>query len=120
MLAEDPKWGVPDDNETNMRFGHNSELLKPHSLAKGSYGHFKASRFHWYKPFGCAPPKALFYEATFSQNLKVEKSKIKILVGTSIFVVLCKSLLPTLGRSANLSEPWAPRKHSRSLVQCCT
>ena len=78
----------------------------------------KACRFVRYKPFGCAPPKALFYEVTFSQNFKVQTSKIEILVGVSVFVEGSKSLLPTLGRSANLSEPWAPRKDtSRSFVQ---
>ena len=44
-------------------------------------------------------------------------TKIKILVGISIFVEASKLLLPTLGRSANLSEPWAPRKDtSRSFA----
>ena len=47
-----------------------------------------------------------------------------MLVGIRIFVGFLKSLLPTLGRSANLNEPWAPRKDtSRSLVhflnKCC-
>ena len=70
-----------------------------------------------FKPFGCAPPKASLYEDTFSQHSKVEKSKIDILVGISVFVEDSKSLLPTLGRSANLSEPWAPWKDiSRSFV----
>ena len=67
--------------------------------------------------FGCAPPKVLLNDASFSQNSKVEKGKIEILVGIRIFVERFKSLLPMLGRSANLSEPWAPRKGtSRSLV----
>ena len=53
----------------------------------------------------------LFYEVTFvSQILTVDKGKIEILVSISVFVEDSKSLLPTLGRSANLSEPWAPRK----------
>ena len=81
--------------------------------------HRKVCRFHWYKPFGCARPKASLYEVTFCQNSKVQKSKIQILLGISIFVAVCKSLLPTLGRSANLSEPWAPRKDtSRSFAHC--
>ena len=33
-----------------------------------------------------------------------------MLVGISVFVEDSNSLLPMLGRSANLSEPWAPRK----------
>ena len=70
----------------------------------------KACRFYWYKPFGCAPPKAPIYETTFCQNSQVEQRKIEILVGISFFVEDSKSLLPTLGRSANLSEPWARRK----------
>ena len=83
--------------------------------------HFKASRFHWYEPFGCAPPKAPLYEVTFWQISKVDKGKIEILVGISVFVEDTKSLLPTLGRSANLSEPWVPRKdYSRSFVYFCT
>ena len=50
--------------------------------------------------------------------------KIQILVSISIFAAPCKSLLPTLGRSVNLSEPWAPRKDtSQSLLHflqtCC-
>ena len=51
-------------------------------------------------------------------------SKIQILVGMSIFAAPYKSLLPMLGCSVNLSEPWAPRKDtSRGLVhlleKCC-
>ena len=53
----------------------------------------------------------------FVQIQKLKKSKIQILVGISVFVEDSKSLLPTLGRSANLSEPWAPRKDtSRSFA----
>ena len=63
--------------------------------------------------------KLYFMKSLFSQNSKVEKGKIKILVGVSVFVEDSKSLLPTLGRSANLSEPWAPRKDtSRSFAHC--
>ena len=58
MLAKVQKWGVPDDNGKNMLFGQNRELVKPESLATRRYGHFKASRFQWYQPFGCAPPTA--------------------------------------------------------------
>ena len=46
----------------------------------------------------------------FSQNFKLATGTIEILVGMSMIVGLLKSLLPTFGRSANLSEPWAPRK----------
>ena len=107
-----------------MFFGHNSMLLEPPSLPTCRNRQFKACRFHWYQPFGCVPPKASFYEANFSQNSRVLKSKIHILVSISVFGEDSKSLLPTLGRSANLSEPWAPRKDtSRSFVQffqtCC-
>ena len=79
--------------------------------ASSSWGNrnSKACRFYWYKPFGCAPPKAPLYEATFSQNSKVEQSQIEIVVGISIFVEHVLSLLPTLGGSANLNEPQAPR-----------
>ena len=35
---------------------------------------------------------------------------MEILVGIRVFVEDSQSLLPTLGRSANLSEPWAPGK----------
>ena len=71
----------------------------------------RASRVELYKPFGCVPPKAPLYEVCFcQQNSKVEQSKIEILVGISVFVEDSKSSLPTLGRSANLSEPWAPGK----------
>ena len=53
----------------------------------------------------------------FSQNLQIQQSKIEILVVISVFVEDAKSLLPTLGRSGNLSEPWAPRKDtSRSFA----
>ena len=38
---------------------------------------------------------------------QVSTCKIQILVGISVLVEDSKSLLPTLGRSANLSEPWA-------------
>ena len=56
-------------------------------------------------------PKFFFYEVTFvSFCFEVQTSKIEILVGISVFVEDSKSLLPTLGRSANLSEPWAPGK----------
>ena len=44
--------------------------------------------------------------------LKIQKLKKVKSVGISICVAAFKSLLPTLGRSANLSEPWAPRKES--------
>ena len=37
-------------------------------------------------------------------------TKIQILVGISTIALPCKSLLPTLGRSVTLSEPWAPRQ----------
>ena len=50
----------------------------------------------------------------FFQNSKVNQSTIEILVGIREGA---QSLLPTLGRSANLNEPWAPRSDtSRSLV----
>ena len=49
----------------------------------------------------------LFYEVTFSQNSKVDKSKIEILVGISIFVEASKSLrrLGAQRISANLGPP---------------
>ena len=96
------------DNNKNISFGYNSKLLKPHNPKSVRNRNSKVCRFHWYKPFGCAPPKAPLYEVTFSQNSKVEQSQIEILVGMSVFVEDSKSLLPTLGRSTNLNEPWAP------------
>ena len=42
--------------------------------------------------------------------MRVFASKIEILVGIIMFAEPVLSLLLTLGRSANLSEPWAPRK----------
>ena len=64
--------------------------------------------------------KLYFMKSHFSQNFKIQKRKIEILVGIRIFVEASKSLLPTLGRSANLSEPWAPRKDtSRSFAHFC-
>ena len=53
----------------------------------------------------------LFYEVTFFfSKFQSSTSNIEILVGVNVFVEHSKSLLPTLGRSANLNEPWAPRK----------
>ena len=54
--------------------------------------------------------KLHFMNLLFSQNSKVEQSKIEILDGMSIFAEHVLSLLPTLGRSAILNEPWAPGK----------
>ena len=104
------------DYEQSAVLGHKPKLLKPHRWPKCCNREFKACRFYWHKPFGCAPPKAPFYEATFSHNPKVDKSQIEIVFGINIFAEHFLSLLPTLGRSANLNEPWAPRKDaSRSL-----
>ena len=75
MLAEDQKWGVQIDNTKNAVVGYNSELLKPESLAIGGNRNSKARRFYWYKPFGCALPKALLYEITVCQKSKVQKVK---------------------------------------------
>ena len=110
--------GSKIDNSQNTVFGHNMLISRSQPRPSEWNRNSKACRFHWYKPFGCAPPKASFYEFNFfSQNVKVQKSKIEILVGISFFVEDSKSLLPTLGRSANLSEPWAPRKDTcRSFV----
>ena len=60
----------------------------------------------------CFAPHSLeALKATASdREFQSSKSKIEIPVGISVFVVDSKLLLPTLGRSANLSEPWAPRK----------
>ena len=69
MLAKIQKWGGSRiDGIKNMIFEQNSKLLKPESLANGGNRNSKACRFYWYKQFGCAPPKALLYKATFSQN----------------------------------------------------
>ena len=109
--------GAKIDGDKNMFFGHNSKLLKPQSWDSWSNRNSKACIFHLYKRFGCAPPNALLYETTFSQNSKVEQRQIEILVNISICVEHVQALLPTLGRSANLNEPRAPRKDtSRSFV----
>ena len=58
-----------------------------------------------------------FMKSLFVNIQSFLKSKMEILVGISVFVEASNSLLPTLGRSANLSEPWAPRKDiSRSFA----
>ena len=41
----------------------NSKLLRPQSWDTWVYVNSKARRFHWYKRFGCAPPKAFWCEA---------------------------------------------------------
>ena len=65
--------GVQIDGIKNEIFGPNHEFLKPHRGDICCNVNNKACRFYWYKPFGCAPPKASLYEATFSQNSKVKK-----------------------------------------------
>ena len=60
----------------------------------------------------------LFFMKLLSVKIqKLKKTQIEIIVGISVFVEDSKSLLPSLGRSANLSEPWAPRNDTgRSFV----
>ena len=62
--------GSKIDNTKKAVFGNHSELLKPESFCAVGNLNSKACRFYWYKPFGCAPPKALLYEATFSHKFK--------------------------------------------------
>ena len=50
-----------------------------------------------------------FMKSLFLKIQKLQKRKIEIIVGISVFVEGSKSLLPTLGRSANLNEPRVPR-----------
>ena len=70
MLAEDQKWGVPDDNDKHVLSETNIKILKPHRGDIWSNENSKARRVHWYQPFGCVPPKAPLYEATCFSKLK--------------------------------------------------
>ena len=56
--------------------------------------------------FGCAPPTAPLYEATFSQNSKVEQSNIKPLIGISFF---CRA------RLLAIADAWALSQSQRTL-----
>ena len=122
MLAEDRKWGGPRSIIAGMPF------LAINLLSTSCRGEIPlgidTSKDVDSTGINCLAvrlQKLHFMKPLFSQNSKVSKSKIQILIGISVFVEDSKSLLPTLGRSANLSEPWAPRKDtSLSFVHLLT
>ena len=118
MLAEDQKWGGPGSIIPNMLFlAINLWFRSRRAALLDGKATVKRVDFTGINRLAVRLQKLHFMKSLFSQNSKVEKLKIQILVGISIFVEDSKSLLPTLGRSANLSKPWAPRKDTiRSFV----
>ena len=96
------------NNEQHAVFDHNPVVQKSESRTSARKRNSKACRFYWYKPFGCASPKALLYEFSFVKIQKLNKVKSRDQSGLAFLQGPVNRYCRRLGVqriSANLGPP---------------